>query len=107
LPEFLRTGHQGATVKGIDLNSRPGEPPAQFPHKIRAQWSVKNKNHHPRDATLLGDKCRRRTRNTAANLALLGGVTLMIRRKAEPDRSAADLIRSNQRNSGTTIALIK
>ena len=62
----------------IYLNSRPTEPPAQILHKIRERWSVENKNHHRRDATMLEDKCRCRTRNTAANLALLRGATLMI-----------------------------
>lgn len=90
----------------IYLNSRSSEPPAQILHKIRERWSVENKNHHPRDATMLEDKCRCRTRYTAANLALLRGATLMIWKKAEPNRTAPDFIRSNQRNIDAQIALI-
>ena len=91
----------------IYLNSRSTEPPAHILHKIRERWSVENKNHHPRDATMLEDKCRWRTRNTAANLALLRGATLMIWKKAEPNRTAPDFIRSNQRNIDAKIVLIK
>lgn len=66
----------------IYISSRATEPPAMILQKIRDRWSVENKNHHPRDATLLEDKCRCRTRHTAANLALLRGATLMIWKKA-------------------------
>ena len=75
-----KTGKQ-THGKRIYLNSRSTEPPAQILYKIRERWSVENKNHHPRDATMLEDKCRCRTRNTAANLALLRGATLMIWKK--------------------------
>ena len=85
---------------------RSTKPPAQILYKIRERWNVENKNHQPRDAIMLGDKCRYRTRNTAAKLALLRGVTLTIWKKAEPNRTAPDFIRSNQRNVDSKITLI-
>ena len=98
----------GQKSKGqrIYLSSRASEPPAKTLRKVRDRWSVENKNHHPRDATLLEDKCRCRTRNTAANLALLRGVALMLWKKTKPMRTAADFIRSNQRNIDGQIALL-
>mgnify|MGYP006294723659 FL=1 len=98
----------GQKSKGqrIYLSSRASEPPAKTLRKVRDRWSVENKNHHPRDATLLEDKCRCRTRNTAANLALLRGVALMLWKKTKPKRTAADFIRSNQRNIDAQIALL-
>jgi len=96
----------GLKSKGqrIYLSSRASEPPAKTLRKVRDRWSVENKNHHPRDATLLEDKCRCRTKNTAANLALLRGVSLMLWKKTKPKRTAADFIRSNQRNIDGQIA---
>jgi predicted transposase YbfD/YdcC len=82
--------HRDSTVKKtkvrslgqrIYLSSRPKEPSATILEKVRLRWNVENKNHHPRDATFLEDKCRCRTRNTAANLALLRGAVLMIWKK--------------------------
>ncbi|MBT62626.1 MAG: hypothetical protein CML13_05370 [Puniceicoccaceae bacterium] len=100
-----KTGQQ-TNGQRIYLSSRAGEPPARILQKIRDRWSVENKNHHPRDATLLEDKCRCRTGNTAANLALLRGVTLKIWKKAKPQRTAPDFIRSNQRKIDALIALM-
>ncbi|HKK19438.1 MAG TPA: hypothetical protein VJ952_12245 [Opitutales bacterium] len=98
----------GQKSKGqrIYLSSRASEPPAKILQRVRDRWSVENKNHHPRDATLLEDKCRCRTRNTAANLALLRGAVLMLWKKSKPKRTAADFIRSNQRNIDAQIALL-
>jgi|TARA_B110000967_G_scaffold90039_1_gene92680 predicted transposase YbfD/YdcC len=44
---------------------------------MRERWSAKNKNHHPRDATMLEDKCRSRTKDTAANFKQLQGATVV------------------------------
>jgi hypothetical protein len=52
-----KTGKQTHGLR-IYLSSRSNEPPAKILQKIRDQWSVENKNHHPRDATLLEDKFR-------------------------------------------------
>ena len=90
----------------IYLSSRASEPPANILQKIRNRWSVENKNHHPRDATLLEDKCRCRTRNTAANLALLRGASLVLWKKCRPKRTAADFIRFNQKNIDAQVALL-
>jgi predicted transposase YbfD/YdcC len=91
----------------IYLSSRHGEPPAQILRKIRDRWSVENKNHHPRDSTMLEDKCRCRTRHTAANLALLRGIGLKIWKKSKPKRTAPDFIRSNRKDIDALIALTK
>ena len=98
----------GQKSKGqrIYLSSRASEPPAKILQRVRDRWSVENKSHHPRDATLLEDKCRCRTRNTAANLALLRGAVLMLWKKSKPKRTAADFIRSNRLNIDVTIALM-
>ena len=90
----------------IYLSSRSSEPPAKILQRIRDRWSVENKNHHPRDATLNEDKCRCRKGNTAANLALIRGATLLIWKKSKPKRTAADFIRSNQRNIDAQISLL-
>jgi len=74
---------QKSEGKRIYLSSRASEPPANTLRKVRDRWSVENKNHHPRDATLLEDKCRCRTKNTAANLALLRGASLMLWKKKQ------------------------
>jgi predicted transposase YbfD/YdcC len=82
--------HRDSTVKKtkarsigqrIYLSSRQTEPPATILKKMRLRWNVENKNHLPRDATFLEDKRRSRTRNTAANLALLRGAVLTIWKK--------------------------
>lgn len=90
----------------IYLSSRQSEPPARILQKIRDRWSVENKNHHPRDSTMLEDKCRCRTRHTAANLALLRGGALKIWRKSKPKLTAPDFIRKNQRNIDGIIGLM-
>jgi hypothetical protein len=54
---------------------------------------------------MLEDKCRCRTRHTAANLALLRGTALKIWRKSKPKLPAPDFIRTNQRNIDGIIAL--
>jgi len=90
----------------IYLSSRESETPAKILQKVRDRWSVENKNHHPRDAILLEDKCRCRTGNTAANLALLRGAVLLLWKKTKPNRTAADFIRSNQRNVDAQIGLL-
>ena len=91
--------------KRIYLNSRSSEPPAQILYKISERWSVETRTttHVMR---LCSKICRCRTRNTAANLALLRGATLMIWKKTEPNRTAPDFIRSNQRNIDAKIVLI-
>jgi len=90
----------------IYLSSRQKEPPAIILKNVRLRWNVENKNHHPREATFLEDKCRCTTRNTAANLALLRGAVLMIWKKTSPDRPAPDFIRRNQRKLDPLIHLI-
>ncbi len=98
----------GKKSKGqrIYLSSRASELPAKILQRVRDRWSVENKNHHPRDATLLEDKCRCRTGNTAANLALLRGATLMLWKKSKPKHTAADFIRSNLKNIDAIISLM-
>jgi predicted transposase YbfD/YdcC len=107
--------HRDSTVKKtkirtigqrIYLSSRQAEPPASILNKVRLRWNVENKNHHPRDATFLEDKCRCTTRNTAANLALLRGAVLMIWKKTCSDRPAPDFIRRNQRKLDPLIHII-
>lgn len=107
--------HRESTVKKtqirtigqrIYLSSRKTEPPVSILSKVRLRWNVENKNHHPRDATFLEDKCRCRTKNTAANLALLRGAVLIIWKKTCPDRPAPDFIRRNQRKLDSLIHII-
>ena len=95
------------TGQRIYLSSRPCEPPAELLQKIRDRWNVENKNHHPRDSTLLEDKCRCRTRHTAANLALLRGAALTIWRKSKPNHTAPNFIRTNQKNIDALTTLTK
>ncbi len=73
--------------------------------KLRLRWNVENKNHHPRDATLLEDKCRCRTGNTSANLAILRGVVLTLWKKTRPNTPATAYIAKNQKNLDALIAL--
>lgn len=73
--------------------------------KLRLRWNVENKNHHPRDATLLEDKCRCRTGNTSANLAILRGAVLTLWKKTRPKTPAPAFIAKNQRNLDALIAL--
>ena len=107
--------HRDSTVKKtlarsfgqrIYLSSRQTEPPAHILSKVRLRWNVENKNHHPRDATFLEDKCRCTTKNTAANLALLRGAVLMLWKKTTPDRPAPSFIRRNQRKIDAMIGII-
>jgi len=63
----------------------------------RSRWGIENKNHHPRDATLLEDKTRARTGNTAANLMLLRGFVLVWWRRKHPDLCAPAFLLRNQR----------
>lgn len=89
----------GQNSKGsrIYLSSREKEPPAAVLGQIRLRWNVENKNHHHRDATFLEDKCRCRTGNTAANLALLRGAVLKIWKTTRPDLPAPAFVQRNQR----------
>jgi len=110
--EIQRQSTEKKTGKRTDgqriyLSSRQSEPQARILQKVRDRWAVENKNHHPRDATMLEDKCRCRTKNTAANLALLRGATLMLWKKSKPKRTAPDFIRTNLRNIDTQITLMK
>jgi Flp pilus assembly CpaF family ATPase len=68
---------------------------------------VENKKNHPRDATMLEDKCRSRVNNTVANLSLRRGATLMLWKKSKTKRTAPDFIRTNLRNFDAQITLIK
>jgi len=99
------TGKQTSGQR-IYLSSRRSEPPARILQKVRDRWNVENKNHHPRDSTMLEDKCRCRTGHTAANLALLRGVALKIWRKSRPKLTASDFIRSNNKNIDALINLM-
>lgn len=91
----------------IYLGSRPDVPPAEHLGNSRLRWNIENKNHHPRDATLLEDKCRCRTRNTAANLALLRGVVLTLWKITHPGLPATAFISQNQRKLDDMFAIFK
>jgi len=91
-----KTGEQ-SNGKRIYLSSAHKQPPATVLEQIRLRWNVENKNHHPRDATFLEDKCRCHTRNTAANLALLRGAVLTIWKKTRPNLPAPAFTSRNQR----------
>lgn len=69
----------------------------------RQHWGIENKNHHPRDATWLEDKTRARTGHTAANLALLRGLVLILWRRTQPDLSGPAFVMRNQRQPSTAI----
>ena len=64
----------------------------------RAHWGIENKNHHPRDATWLEDKTRARTGHTAATLALLRGLVLILWRRTAPKLPAPAFVQRNQRH---------
>lgn len=75
--------------------------------EIRRRWNIENKNHHPRDGlAFLEDKCRCRTGNTAANLALLRGAVITLWRKTAPDIPATAFITRRQRKLDESISLI-
>lgn len=95
----------GASGKGARLfmASHPEKDANIQVGQIRQRWNVENKNHHPRDATLLEDKCRCRKGNTSANLALLRGAVLTIWRLIEPDDPASAFILRNQRQPNRLI----
>lgn len=98
---------QNSKGKRIYLSSREKEPPAAVLERIRLRWNVENKNHHHRDATFLEDKCRCRTGNTAANLALLRGAVLKIWKTTRPDLPAPAFVQKNQRKLDARIGLIE
>lgn len=74
-----------------ELLSQPGAA-----HAIRARWGIENRNHHPRDATLLEDKNRCRAGNTASNLTLLRGFVLAWWRLSAPQAPAPAFVTQNQ-----------
>ncbi len=71
--------------------------PADAARVPRDRWGIENKNHHPRDATLLEDENRCRTGNTAANLTLLRGFVLGWWRLSEPAMPAPAFLAKNKR----------
>ncbi len=97
---------QNSKGRRIYLSSREKEPPAAVLEQIRLRWNVENKNHHHRDATFLEDKCRCRTGNTAANLALLRGAVLKIWKTTRPDLPAPAFVQRNQRKLDAVIDLM-
>jgi predicted transposase YbfD/YdcC len=90
----------------IYLSSREKPPPRDVLQNIRLRWNVENKNHHHRDATFLEDKCRCRTRNTAANLALMRGAVLTIWKITRPSLPAPAFVSRNQRKLDAMIELM-
>lgn len=52
----------------------------------RAHWSVENRNHWRRDATLGEDRTRGDNANTLANLALIRSVNLRLLSQLDPDQ---------------------
>jgi hypothetical protein len=70
---------------------------------IRERWEIENKNHHPRDATLLEDKNRCRTGDTASNLTLLRGFVLAWWRWSAPQQPAPAFLTKNQLNINRAI----
>lgn len=75
--------------------------------EIRRRWNIENKNHHPRDGlAFLEDKCRCRTGNTAANLALLRGAVITLWKKNAPDLPATAFVTRCQRKLDKSICLI-
>jgi len=101
-----KIGQANARTHGqrISLSGRSSESPALILHKMRGRWSAKNKNLHPRDVTMLEDKCHCRTRNRTANIAPLLGATLATWKEAEPNQTAPYFIRFSQRNIDVKIA---
>ena len=81
--------------------------PEELAAEIRRRWNVENKNHHPRDGlAFLEDKCRCRTGNTAANLALMRGAVLTLWRKTDPHIPSTAFIRRRQMKLDESINLI-
>jgi hypothetical protein len=72
--------------------------PAEAARIVRARWAVENRNHHPRDATLLEDKTRCRTGHAAATLTLLRGFVLCWWRWRCPHLPAPAFLARNQRH---------
>jgi predicted transposase YbfD/YdcC len=98
----------GATTNGrrLYLSSQAKQPPRSVLNQIRQRWNVENKNHHPRDATFLEDKCRCRTKNTAANLALLRGAVLCLWKRTQPSTPATRFVQRNRMKLDEIIGLI-
>ncbi len=81
--------------------------PEELAAEIRRRWNVENKNHHPRDGlAFLEEKCRCRTDNTAANLALMRGAVLTLWRKNDPDIPSTAFVRRRQMRLDESIKLI-
>lgn len=99
-----KNGQSKPPASRLFLSDRTDLSSGQAAQDIRLRWNIENKNHHPRDATFLEDKCRCRTGNTAANLALLGGVVLTLWKKTRPQCPAPAFIANNQRNINPLIA---
>jgi predicted transposase YbfD/YdcC len=97
---------QNSKGRRIYLSSRSQQPPADVLEQIRLRWNVENKNHHHRDATFLEDKCRCRTGNTAANLALLRGAVLKISKHKRPNLPAPAFVQKNQRKLDAIISIL-
>lgn len=80
--------------------------PIDFLKKVRGHWTVENKNHHPRDATLMEDQCRCHRGNTAANLALLRGAVLCLWKRSSPSIPAPAFVARSQRKLDAMIHIL-
>ena len=98
----------GEQTKGsrLFLSSQDQAPPHQVLQALRLRWNVENKNHHPRDATFLEDKCRCRSGNTTANLSLLRGAVLTLWKSTQPQMPAPAFIAKNHKQLDKIIAIL-
>lgn len=73
---------------------------------IRERWGIENRNHHPRDHTMLEDKCRCRVGNSAANLAVLRGACLRLWRTQAKRECLPAFLQRHARRVDTILARI-
>lgn len=99
-------GAQSTRGKRLFITDSPDGNIQELFTDIRLRWNVENKNHHPRDATFLEDKCRCRTGNTTANLALLRGAVLTLWRRTMPDAPAPAFTDKAQRKLDVFLRII-
>ena len=96
-----------STGRRLFVCSRPGLSPSEALALVRRRWGIENRNHHPRIAAFLENKCRCLTANTAANLALLRGAVLIIWKSTSPTLPAAAFTSRCLRKLDATIKAIR
>jgi predicted transposase YbfD/YdcC len=91
------------------LSSRPldSRRPQLWADRVRAHWSVENRNHWRKDATLMEDKTRSRQTNIVSNLILLRqAVLLLFHETGRHHRWMPGWIEENQRNPKAVFRMI-